>query len=224
VTRNEELIILQNSATRKNHYVVIFEVTQLIDNKERAREVYQTTITFINKVSARKSTTSQYAFNNEISKINNIKKKNYKLKKKNLIEKIKKKNFKKELEKKSRRIIEQKTKFSAKSKKKIIKQKNKTKSNTKSDKIKRKIDFTLKSNIKLFTNEKNSARLLSSTILDVDYIITIFLQVFVNIKKDYLRLFSLAKTIITSNLVKTNKKEVVKILNIIKKLTNNIII
>jgi len=82
----------------------------------------------------------------------------------------------------------------------------------------------LKSNIELFIDEKDSSKLSLSTILDVDRIITIFLQVFVNARKDYLRLFSLAKTIITSNLVKTNKKEVVKILNIIKELTNNTII
>jgi len=204
---------------------VIFEITQLIDNKERAQEIYQTIITSINKVSARESTTSQHAFDNEILKIKNIKEKKRKSKEKNSIKKVKKKNFKKEFEKKLKRIIKRKTKFNAKSKKKIIKQKSKTKFNTKSDKIKRKIDFTLKSNIELFTNEKKSSRqLLLLTISNVDRIITILLQVFVNVKKNYLRLFSLAKTIITSNLVKTNRKEVIKTLNIIRELINNIII
>jgi len=108
--------------------------------------------------------------------------------------------------------------------KKIIKQESKTRFNTKSDKIKKKINFTLKSNIELFIDEKNSSRLLLSTILDVDRIITILLQIFVNAKKNYLCLFSLVKTIITSNLIKTNRKKVVKALNTIRESTNNIII
>jgi len=119
--------------------------------------------------------------------------------------------------------MKRKTKSSAKNKKKIIKQESKTKFNTKSDKIKRKIDFTLKSNIELFINEKDSSKLLLLTILDVDRMITILLQVFVNIRKKHLYLFSLTKTIITSNLVKANRKKVVKALNIIRELTNDII-
>jgi len=62
------------------------------------------------------------------------------------------------------------------------------------------------------------------TILDVDCIITIFLQIFVNIRKDYLCLFSLTKTIIIFDLVKANRKKIVKILNIIRESTNNTII
>jgi len=215
---------LQNLATEKNHYIVVFEITQLIDNKECAREVYQTIITFINKVNVRKSTTSQYVFDNKILEIKNIKKKKQKLKEKNLVKEVKKKNFKKELKKEFRQIIKQKIEFNAKNKKKIIKQKSKIEFNTKSNKIKRKIDFILKSNIGLFTNKKNSLKLLLLTILDVDCIITILLQVFVNVRKDYLCLFLLTKTIITSNLVKANRKKVAKILNIIRESTNNIII
>jgi len=82
----------------------------------------------------------------------------------------------------------------------------------------------LKFDIELFTNKKNFSKLLLLTILNVDHIITIFLQIFVNIKKNYLHLFSLAKIIITSNLIKINRKKVVKTLNIIRELTNNIII
>jgi len=167
---------------------------------------------------------SQYVFDNKILKIKNIKKKKRKSKEKNLVKKVKKKNFNKEFEKKLKQIIKQKTKSSAKSKRKIIKQKSKIEFNTKNDKTKRKIDFILKFDIELFTNEKNSLKLLSLTILDVDRIITILLQVFVNIRKDYLRLFLLTKTIIISNLIKTNRKKVVKTLNIIKELTNDIII
>jgi len=216
---------LQNLATEKNHYIVVFEITQLIDNKECAREVYQTIITFINKVSARESTTSQHVFDNKISEIENIKKKKRKSKEKNSVKKVKKKNFKKELEKKLRQIIKRKTEFSAKNKRKIIKQKSKTEFNTKSDKIKKKIDFTLKSDIELFTDEKKfSKQLLLPTISDVDRIITIFLQIFVDVRKNYLRLFSLTKTVITSNLIKADRKEVVKTLNTIRESTDNIII
>jgi len=82
----------------------------------------------------------------------------------------------------------------------------------------------LKFNIELFTNKKNFSKLLLSTILDVDCIITILLQVFVDARKDYLRLFSLAKTIITLNLVKVNRKKVVKTLNIIRELIDDTII
>jgi len=83
----------------------------------------------------------------------------------------------------------------------------------------------LKSNIEISTNEKKSSKqLLLSTILDVDRIITILLQVFVDVRKDYLRLFSLTKTIIISNLIKIDRKEVVKILNTIRESINNIII
>jgi len=108
VTNNKKSIILKNLAIKTNHYVVIFEIIQLINNNKRVREVHKTTIYFINKVIVRELTTSQYAFDNEISKIKDIKKKKHKLKKKKRfkkqeklsIKKIKKKNFKKRFEKK----------------------------------------------------------------------------------------------------------------------------
>jgi len=81
---------LKNFATKKNYYIVIFEIIQLIDSKKRAQEIYQTTIIFINKVSVRKSTTSQHVFDNEISKIKNIKKKKRKSKERKSFKKIKK--------------------------------------------------------------------------------------------------------------------------------------
>jgi len=216
---------LQNFATEKNYYIVIFGITQLIDSKKYIRKVYQIIITSINRVNARESTTSQYVFDNKISEIKNIKKKKRKLKKQNSVKEVKKKNLKKELEKKFRQIIKRKTEFSTKNKRKIIKQKSKSEFSTKSNKIKKKIDFILKSDIELFTDKKKfSKQLLLSTISDVDRIVTIFLQIFVNIRKNYLRLFLLTKTIITSNLVKTDRKEIVKTLNIIRESTDNIII
>jgi len=225
VTENGEPVILQNPATEKNHYAVIFGITQLIDNKERARRVHQTIITSINKVSARESTTSQHAFDDEISEIENTKKKKRKSKEKNSVEEVKKKNLKKELEKKSRRIIKRKTEFSAKSKRKIIKQESKTESSTKNGKIKRKIDLTLESDIELSTDEKESSGQLSlPTISDADRIVTVLLQVFADVRKDHLRLFSLAKTVITSDLAKADRKEVVKTLNIIRESADDTII
>jgi len=53
VTNNEKSIILKNLAIEINHYVVIFEITQLIDNKERIQEVHKITIYFINNISKR---------------------------------------------------------------------------------------------------------------------------------------------------------------------------
>jgi len=73
---------LKNLAIKKNYYIVIFEITQLINNKKRAQRVYRIIVNFINKIIVQKSTISQHAFNNKISRIKNIKKKKHKLKKK----------------------------------------------------------------------------------------------------------------------------------------------
>jgi len=48
-------------------------------------------------------------------------------------------------------------------------------------------------------------------------------KAFVVVKKNQLRMQSLIKTILTSNLIKTNKKNVFKSLNAIKKFANKII-
>jgi hypothetical protein len=51
-----------------------------------------------------------------------------------------------------------------------------------------------------------------------------FVKAFVVVKKNQLRMQSLIKTILTFNLIKTNKKNVFKLLNAIKKFANKIII
>jgi len=73
---------LKNFAIETNYYILIFGITQLIDSKKRAQEIYKTTIYFINKVIAQKSTTFQHAFDNEILEIENIEKKNINQKRK----------------------------------------------------------------------------------------------------------------------------------------------
>jgi hypothetical protein len=51
-----------------------------------------------------------------------------------------------------------------------------------------------------------------------------FVKAFVVVKKNQLRMQSLIKIVLTFNLIKTNKKNVFKLLNAIKKFANKIII
>ncbi len=51
-----------------------------------------------------------------------------------------------------------------------------------------------------------------------------FVKTFVVVRKNYMRIQSLIKIILTFNLIKTNKKNVFKLLNAIKKFANKIII
>jgi len=49
---NKKLLILKNLIIKKNCYIVIFEITQLINNKKYIQKVYKTTIYSINKIIA----------------------------------------------------------------------------------------------------------------------------------------------------------------------------
>jgi len=70
---------------RKLHYVIMFEITQLINNVKPKNEVYKILITKINKVKIKKLTKLIYAFENKISNLKNFKskkdvvKKNFKI-------------------------------------------------------------------------------------------------------------------------------------------------
>ena len=83
----------------------------------------------------------------------------------------------------------------------------------------------LKFNIEIFSKEVEAFEFLSITfLLQTNRIITMFVKTFVVVRKNYLRIQSLIKIILTFNLIKTNKKNVFKLLNAIKKFANKIII
>lgn len=63
---NDSSMMLRNSILEKNHYVIIFDTTQLVDEKKRIRAIHDVIVTSINDVLAKESITFTYIYDNEI--------------------------------------------------------------------------------------------------------------------------------------------------------------
>lgn len=63
--------MLKNSIIRKLYYIILFRITQLINNIKRKKKVYKILIRKIKKVKIKKLTKLIYIFKNQIFNLEN---------------------------------------------------------------------------------------------------------------------------------------------------------
>ena len=195
IIENKSSILIENLATRKIYYAIIFEIIQFIKDKVQKQNFYKITIDIINNLFVKEFTILIYIFDNKITnnKEENTKKEKFYSKerkrknkkkiveKKNFLRKIDKKNLKKNSKKKFKRIkfkyiIKQKIIIDNKDKEKRIKTKKKT------SKIQIKIEF----NINIFFEYETSRFKIAIDINCINTIIKFFLEIFALSKKNQL--------------------------------------